>query len=51
MVICKNIMTQLAEDSDNGYYFLAMKCLLIKVVPCFFRHNAIAHLIDYTIEA
>uniref|UniRef100_A0A8B9QC26 HTH CENPB-type domain-containing protein n=1 Tax=Apteryx owenii TaxID=8824 RepID=A0A8B9QC26_APTOW len=40
---------RLVEDSDDGSHFLAIKYFLLRYLHCFFRHNAIAHLIGYSI--
>ena len=53
MMICDQqslmLLLQLTEGSDDGYLFLAMKYFLIKICTFLKRHNATAHLIDYSI--
>ena len=39
---------QLTEGSDDGQHFLSIRYFLTTIGP-FLRHNAIAHLIDYSI--
>jgi hypothetical protein len=42
-------LLRLTEGSYDGSHFLVMKYFLIKVCAFFFKHKAIAHLIEYSI--